>query len=99
VIIGYNLDESQHITALHLATTRGDGKLVYVGSVKKGISEEASKELLQRLKKNVSQQPLIKVSGTSATWVAPKVYCEVHQDGYDDANHLKSPALANVLAD
>jgi hypothetical protein len=43
-------------------------------------------------------EPFIRGLTSSATWVAPKVYCEVHQDGFDEMKHLKAPSFANILS-
>jgi hypothetical protein len=100
VIIGFSLDQSeQTIATLFVGTVRsGDKKVVYVGQVKNGLTEEVSRDLLPVMRKYIVDQPVIRNLGTSrATWIAPKVFCEVHRDGYDEQGHLQKPNFARIL--
>jgi hypothetical protein len=97
IIIGFITDSDDHISSLVLAVKDG-AKFVYVGQVKNGITEEVNRELLPRLRSNIVDQPAVRgLIIKQATWVAPLIFCEVHQDGYDELKHLRSPSFAGIL--
>jgi hypothetical protein len=97
-VIGYMVDDKETLEGLVLAMSDGK-KLVYVGTVKKGFSPEASKELLTRLKTQVTPEPTIKGLTMSAIWVKPRVFCEVLHEGLDQDGRLTKPAFKDLLKD
>jgi len=98
VVIGYMVDADKNLTGLVVATLEGE-RLQYAGTVQRGFTPEASKEVLGRLASLEAPNPLIKGLSMSAVWVKPKLFCEVHQSGADKDGHLISPAFAALLTE
>jgi hypothetical protein len=98
VIIGYTLGEEKQITGLVLASDRYS-QLRYVGVVKDGLARWMDQELLERLRPIRRDKPFIKGLNIQAIWVEPKVYCEVHQSGWNDDNHLIKPSFSTLLTE
>jgi hypothetical protein len=101
VILGYTSENDSEqrkeiVTSLALATVK-DGKLTYVGVVRRGFSAPNSEELLRRLTPLVQPEPFLRGLTLQVTWVKPQVYCEVHQSGFDVDGHLKSPRYKDLL--
>jgi hypothetical protein len=101
VILGYTVEDDTElgkrvVTSLALATLVG-GKLKYVGLVRRGISPQASDELLRRLTPLVQPEPFVPGLKLQVTWVKPQAYCEVHQSGFDIDGHLRSPRYKDLL--
>jgi hypothetical protein len=98
VIIGYMLDKDKTLTGLVVATVQDD-RLRFAGIVQRGLTEEVSKELLGRLTSLQTQEPFVRGLTMSAIWVKPKVFCEIHQSGYDKDGHFVSPNFGALLTE
>jgi len=98
VVIGYMVDADKNLTGLVVATLDGE-RLQYAGTVQRGFTPEASKEILDRLASLKAPSPLIKGLSMTAVWVKPKLFCEVHQSGADKEGHLLNPAFAALLTE
>jgi len=96
VIIGYMIDKDKTLTGLVVATLQ-DEQLRFAGVVQRGLTDEITKELLDRLSSLEAPKPLIRGLTMSAIWVKPKVFCEIHQSGYDKDGHLISPNFGALL--
>jgi hypothetical protein len=102
VIIGFNTDSDNHVSSLLLARREDDKngpKLVYVGQVRNGITEEVSRDILPKLEDKKVNEPAVRGLRIQATWVKPELFCDVHQDGYDEFKYLKSPSFGGLRSD
>jgi len=95
VVIGYMV-EGKQLAGLVLATLEQD-RLTYVGTVRKGFTEQQSQEILQQLATAVRPEPLIKGLTLSAIWVKPEVFCEVHHSGADKDGMLVNMNFGGLL--
>jgi hypothetical protein len=95
-VIGYMLEDDGQLSSLVLATL-DVSKIKYAGVVRRGFTPEASTELLARLAPLEQPTPLIPGLKLTAIWVAPEVFCEVHQSGYDESGQLKDANFGNLL--
>ena len=95
VVIGYMVSNKQ-LSGLVLGMLDNE-RLSYAGTVEKGLSEEQSKDILQKLATAVRPTPLIKGLNLSAIWVKPELFCEVHHSGTDENGKLIKPRFAALL--
>jgi hypothetical protein len=95
VIAGYIL-QKQEVSGLVLATVHGT-KLNYVGVVERGFTPEVSRELLRQLTPLVRSAPVFPDLAIDATWVRPKVYCDIFHSGYDQEQLLKDPHFKELV--
>jgi hypothetical protein len=102
VILGYTVEEdkarnAEKVSSLVLATVV-DGRLKFAGTVRRGITPQASDELLKRLAPLVQANsflPGLKLPGV--VWIKPQLFCEVHQSGSDADGRLQQPRFKDLL--
>ena len=76
VILGYQLDKEDRLSALVLGTTHL-GSLVHAGSVTPKMSETEKAELVQLLAAIRTHEPLVTIESDRTIWVKPKYTCRV----------------------
>jgi hypothetical protein len=76
VILGYQLDKDDRLSALVLGTTHL-GRLVHAGTVDLQMSSRERSELLRVLSSMRTSQPLIPIESDRTFWVTPKFTCRV----------------------
>jgi hypothetical protein len=78
VILGFQTNDTGALTGLAVARVR-DGKPIYAGVVAPRLSEKDTQKLLSRLKRLQRDDPVMSdlKSAVGATWVEPRVGCEV----------------------
>ena len=102
VIIGYTVEDDKErrgekVSSLVLATVV-DARLKFAGSVRRGLTPQASDELLKRLAPLVQPDsflPSLRMPGV--VWIKPQVFCEVHQSGADADGRLQEPRFKELL--
>jgi len=95
IIVGYT-HEARVISALVLALYDRN-KLVFIGRVGTGFTEEFLTNLKQSLDKIAIEQPSISTtSDTEVTWVKPEMVCEVEYLEVTLNGHLRAPVFRRL---
>lgn len=76
VILGYQLDKDNRLSALVLGTTHL-GRLVHAGTVDLKMSSGERSELLRMLSSIRTSKPLLPIESDRTFWVTPKYTCRV----------------------
>jgi DNA ligase D-like protein (predicted ligase) len=96
VLIGYTAGWHE-VHSVLLATLR-EGRLVYVGRLRRGLSAEVRALLARRLLKLRRDQPVVPCA-ERATWLEPEVYCRVSYQGWTCHGHLRHAVFGGWLAE
>jgi ATP-dependent DNA ligase len=95
IIVGYT-HETRVISALVLALYDRN-KLVFIGRVGTGFTEEFLTDLKQSLDKiAIEQPPISTTSDTEVTWVKPEMVCEVEYLEVTLNGHLRAPVFRRL---
>lgn len=101
VICGLIEGERDYFGALALAVME-DRKLVYVGNVGSGFTQESLKSVYEKLKPLiVTKSPLRAVPKDigKVTWVRPELVCTVRFNSWTDDNRLRAPVFLGLRND
>ncbi len=103
VICGFTRPRAsrRYFGALILGVYRG-GRLVYIGRVGTGFSEQGLKDLYARLRPLVTARSPFAAApetGDSVTWVRPRLVCEVEFGEWTDEGLMRQPAFLGLRDD
>ena len=104
-IVGYTAgygDRNQTFGALHLGRpSTGDDGLEYVGKVGSGFDSTSLRAVLEQLKQLDSIDCPIpeKLGRADATWVEPRLWCEVQHASFASNGTLREPVFLRMCPD
>ncbi|MGQ0634780.1 MAG: ATP dependent DNA ligase [Planctomycetaceae bacterium] len=98
VVVGFNVNkETGKVSELLLASIV-DGKLVYVGTIAKGIPPDVEEQLTARLPQLQQDRPFVKCNYL-ATWVKPTVTCRAAFQAWTENKLMERPVFKGLLAE
>jgi hypothetical protein len=95
VIVGYTSKDGE-LTGLLMSTVHGK-ELHYAGIVPAPKDPELRKDLLRRSDSLKTGTPIFPDLGVDATWLKPRLSCEVESHGVDENQILKKSAFKGLI--
>ncbi len=95
LIIGYTTKDGE-LNGLLVATVQGN-ELHYAGIVPASKDPEVRKDLLTRFRSLKAEKPVFPDLAVQATWLRPRLRCEVESDGFQDDQFVGESAFKSLI--
>jgi ATP dependent DNA ligase C terminal region len=95
-IIGFATYPNGDISKLLVAFEQV-GQLRYAGTVGQGLSSQTSDTLLKYLNPELQDSTDVPAPAIDASWVKPRLRCEIAYDGLDEDRHVKNASFRKLL--
>ncbi|WP_145259996.1 hypothetical protein [Planctomycetes bacterium Pan216] len=97
VVLGYVPDDQGSVGLVLAASV--DGKLHYVGTVRKGLDEKLLDQIRSRFRELSRSRPYLGVPGLQAKWLVPKITCRVRYEKITGSDTLEKPVIEKFTKD